>query len=183
MSKIEKIFYDIQYNVFDKSVTFSEYKQNSIQPDQNFSDTLWYQHYSKAIEIGKKNLIFGSGIKSFREACKNPEYNIYLNKELPNDYGCATHPHNIYIEIFSETGILGFIFLVLVVCNLIYRINSINRHLIKILLFSSIIVLFFPFQTTGSFFSTFNGVFYFINISIYLYFSSNQKYLKKSLKL
>ena len=65
-------------------------------------------HYKIALAIIKNNLFFGSGPNTFRYICDQPKYQIYLNK---NENGCSTHPHNHYIQIFAETGLVGFVFL------------------------------------------------------------------------
>ena len=49
-----------------------------------------------------------------------------------------------------------------------------NREL-KIILLSIFIILFFPIQTTGSYFSTFNGIFYFLNLSIINFLNNKTK--------
>ena len=77
------------------------------------------------------------------------------------DKRCSTHPHNIYLEILSETGTLGFLlFLFTLLC--LFKINKVftkknirNNPEILILLF----ICFWPIQSTGSFFSTWNGFF------------------------
>ena len=48
------------------------------------------------------NYLFGIGVKNFRNKCK--EYEI-------SEYSCNTHPHNTYIQLLSETGIFGFLFI------------------------------------------------------------------------
>ena len=58
-------------------------------------------HYKTAIAIFKDKKIFGAGVKSFRHVCKNLKY---------NPQGCATHPHNTFLQFLSELGLLGIIF-------------------------------------------------------------------------
>ena len=49
-----------------------------------------------AIQIFKENPIFGIGPKLFRVECKN----------INNGEGCSTHPHNSYLQLLAETGII-----------------------------------------------------------------------------
>ena len=57
--------------------------------------------YLKEFNLGyltwKENIFFGGGINSF-----------YLNCKINYDF-CSNHPHNYYLEILTETGIIGFI--------------------------------------------------------------------------
>ena len=65
-------------------------------------------HYKSAFKIFLNNPYFGSGIKTFRYECKKPENNIKVN----SIDGCATHPHNTYMQLLAETGLFGFIYFV-----------------------------------------------------------------------
>ena len=58
--------------------------------------------YRTSINIFKDNKIFGIGPKNFRKFCNDPKYLI--------GSGCSTHPHNTYIQIMLELGIIGSIF-------------------------------------------------------------------------
>tara|TARA_B100000686_G_scaffold317065_1_gene365493 strand:- start:1631 stop:2983 length:1353 start_codon:yes stop_codon:yes gene_type:complete len=131
-----------------------------------------FSHFAKAYEIGKSNLIIGSGIKSFRNECYKPEYTSNYLNQFDNAFSCATHPHNIYFEFFSETGIVGLFIFIFVIFFLCSKVLNIKNYEIKILLIFKLFIYFFPLQPTGSFFSTFNGVFYFISIPIIIYLSN-----------
>ena len=137
--------------------------------DKSLLDTRHGAHFLTAFEITKNNFFLGSGLKTFRHVCQNSEYeNI---KSQSANIRCNTHPHQIYLEIISEGGIFIFIiflFIIIFYVKKIYNSKSIN-YTEKILLICSLIILFFPLQTSGSFFSTFNGFFYWILISIMTY--------------
>ena len=60
------------------------------------------EHYTSAYRMFLNNKLFGVGVKNFRNFCSRGEYNI-------SDYTCSPHPHNTYIQLLSETGIVGFI--------------------------------------------------------------------------
>ena len=61
--------------------------------------------YTAAYKIFLDNKLLGVGVKNFRIVCNDPRYFV---KERN---ACSTHPHNTYIQILSETGIIGFTFL------------------------------------------------------------------------
>ncbi len=67
--------------------------------------------YLTAIDVWMDNPIIGNGIKSFRIKC--------LTKlHLPNRV-CSSHPHNYYLELLNNTGLLGTLLLVCVIFYLI----------------------------------------------------------------
>ena len=76
-------------------------------PIKYFKDNHHKAHFLTSIEIFKDNKIVGSGLNTFREICSNEKYSEINTKYV--DSRCATHPHNIYLEILSEFGILGFL--------------------------------------------------------------------------
>ena len=127
----------------------------------------------------KDHKLIGVGPKMFREFCKKPHYNVIPEQDRSQD-GCSTHPHNFYLEILTETGIV--IFLPFIVLNLFiffkliksYFFEKKNRNLILIV-FCSFIVMFFPVQTTGSFFSTWNGFYYWLVYS-FIAFTIRKKF-------
>ena len=151
--------------------TNSNLKQHFVDiPLKYFKDNHHKAHYLTSYEIFKDNKIFGSGIKTFRHVCGNKEYKNIKSKYVDNR--CATHPHNIYLEILSEIGIIGFvIFFVInlyIVIFLIVNFFKKNSHRQEILLlFCNFFILFWPLQTTGAFFSTWNGIFYWIFFSYF----------------
>ena len=99
--------------------------------DTNFEkrllfDSQWGAHFITAYKIFQNKPLFGSGIKTFRDECKKSDYEEIAS--LSKDKRCNTHPHNLYLEILSETGILIFVsFLVL---NLFFAYKLILNFLI-----------------------------------------------------
>jgi hypothetical protein len=152
--------------------TFEIYKDDSKENiKRDFLKTKWGAHFITAFEIGKTNYILGSGIKTFRYECLNDKYISDIVNHSAS-YRCATHPHNIYFEVFSETGLLGlliFFYLHYLIFRKVIKIKNVD---IKITAISIFIVLFFPIQTTGSYFSTFNGIFYFTNLPVIIYLAN-----------
>lgn len=61
-------------------------------------------HIRTAFNIFKDNPIIGVGPKLFRIKCKEEKYQKGI---MP----CNTHPHNFYVQLLAETGIIGFSFL------------------------------------------------------------------------
>ena len=85
---------------------------------------------------------------------------------------CNQHPHNYYLHIATELGLIGIvlsitIFLLLIMKSLqiIMTSNAINEKKILIPFFIVFLVEIFPIKTTGSFFTSTNSTFLFILIS------------------
>ena len=104
----------------------------------------------------KESPVLGNGLKSFRYNCRN-----FLNQQNTQ---CSTHPHNYHLEILHDTGILGFtsilIFAISLIMMLIKNLKKENNQSHKIisgLLFINFLIIIFPFQSTGSIFTSWNG--------------------------
>jgi len=129
------------------------------------------------IDTWKFDKIFGNGIKSFRDDC------IKVNMNKKNRM-CASHPHNYYIEILTEIGIIGFIitmimgvsFIVFLFRNFKFLNDDSQGKLILIASITSLILEVFPFKQTGSIFTTNNAAYIILIASIIL---SQRKLLNK----
>ena len=136
-----------------------------------------------SIEILKDKPLFGSGIKGFRVNCGNSKYeNI---KSLAYYKRCSTHPHNLYFEILSETGIIGFLsiiifFIIIMMKSLKQIILLYNKNITpedKIILscfiatFAVLVSILWPIRSSGSFFSNLNGSMIWFSISLIALFN------------
>ena len=126
--------------------------------------------FVSGFEIWKKNQIIGVGVKNFRVEC-----DLQLENREPMLHPlCSSHPHNLYLEILSETGTIGFIlfitFIVLLAKYIFrdFRINNSEKKFTLLLLFISLLVTIWPISTSGSFFTTWNGSYYWLIIGFIL---------------
>ncbi len=129
-----------------------------------FLDSQYGAHYLMALSIFNENPLFGKGIKSFRDVCRDHQ-NI---NSLSAISGCSTHPHNSHLEILSETGLLGYsIFLILILNCLIilFKKKYFNKGYLVFIIFI-LISYIFPLKPSGSFFSTFNSFNFWLCISL-----------------
>lgn len=118
--------------------------------------------FNSGVQIWKENKIFGNGLKSFRIKCKYIKYQT-----------CNTHPHNYWIEILVDTGLVGFVLVFFILCISFFNflkfylsINSSNLKLLSIPFFMIIFFEFFPLRSTGSLFSTWNTAIIFLILPI-----------------
>ena len=130
--------------------------------------------YVKEIESGlltwEENKFFGGGINSFRWNCNNVDRSKMIGFISPKgSVNCNNHPHNYYIEIAAELGVVGLLIILILFINILClairklhfsQIEKDNYEILKVF-FIVFIVEIFPLKTTGSFFSTFNANFIF----------------------
>jgi len=123
--------------------------------------------FSTALDTWKQNKVFGNGIRSFRIDCW--KFHVFKEGRL-----CANHPHNYYLEILTETGIVGItIILTMGLIFIIYLFRNFklfkNDSVESFILLSAIISLIlemFPIRSSGSFFSTTNATYIILILSI-----------------
>ena len=145
----------------------------------NFDDHVYYKIYKTGISIFKDEPILGVGNKNFRLiSCKLA---VEENKKNNKEFICTTHPHQTYIELLSEHGLVGAIIILTILFHLIFKnyksmINS-NNYLQKGC-FSFLVVYFIPLLPSGSFFTDYNLTLFMLNLSLY-YASDTKNLLRK----
>jgi len=137
-------------------------------------------HYLSAYKMFLDNKFFGVGVKNFRKLCKDHRYEI-------SKMSCAPHPHNSYVQILSETGIAGFLFLITV---LFYFITYVFKHFLlktkskyyftdfEICILSGLAMYLWPFVPTGNVFNNWLSIAMILNLPLLLW-SRNQLKLKE----
>lgn len=123
----------------------------------------WVSHFNGGIYIFKNNLVFGSGFKTYRFACK--EFAIKENVI------CTSHPHNMYIELLSDTGLIGTSIFFLLISKIFYNfIKKKCRSDFGLIIMLSIFLTFiFPLKPHGSLFSTNYAFMFFLITSFFIY--------------
>tara|TARA_B100000989_G_scaffold180379_1_gene135557 strand:+ start:4760 stop:6028 length:1269 start_codon:yes stop_codon:yes gene_type:complete len=136
--------------------------------------------YTSAYKMFLDNKVLGVGVKNFRNICRDPKYYVN-NKEV-----CNTHPHNTYLQILTETGVIGFIFLII---TLLYFCKHVSKHLLlkfkgkyyftdfQICILSGIVIYLWPFVPTGNIFNNWLNIAMILNLP-FLIWSKNLKSLK-----
>ncbi len=136
-----------------------------------------------SIRIGNLNPIFGKGPNAYKVYCDSYKITSYVN---------CSHSHNFYLQLFSEQGLLGLLFLLFFYVYLIKVIlkkiiNSIKKNSIvsepfsKIGVVISLLVFFLPIIPNMSFYNNWNNVFLYIMIAIFYYhYEDNMRFKKNS---
>jgi len=147
----------------------------NLNTNDNFlTNTLHGAHYNTAWEIFKNYPIFGVGNKNYRIECGE---NKYFNENYKHSKSrCNTHPHQIYLELLSELGIIGAVLIFGFLFYVIFRSAQsfiINKNYILLGSIIYLITYLIPLIPTGSFFSSFNASIFWLNLSIMLKFKNN----------
>ena len=132
-------------------------------------------HYIAAIEMFFDKPILGIGPKIFREECKKLKYQ-------KNEYACTTHPHNTYIQLLAETGVIGFSIVLLIfllsltmIIKLIFNKDKSLNDLAFYYLILSIFINLWPIAPSFNFFNNWINIIFYLPVGFILYF--NDKYL------
>ena len=125
------------------------------------SDNIYWGSWRGGIQQGLLAPIKGIGPSGTRKTCK--ELIDYSPKWLPGKNNCGNHPHNFYIQLFAETGIIGFLigtFMFISIIFTCYKAKKHNTHCpIACTAFVVPVAFFFPLQNFGSFYGQWGNLF------------------------
>ena len=116
--------------------------------------------------------IFGHGPKMFRVICKDEKYAVGISP-------CDNHPHNFYVQLLSETGIIGFSFLFSAFAYVLYCAYRQFKSIVlrqkrystdyQVCLLAGILITVWPFTTNGNFFHNWLMIVYSLPVGFYLH--------------
>ena len=107
------------------------------------------------------NPIKGIGPSGTRNTCKKLDTNI--PKWLPGKNYCGNHPHNFYVQLFAEVGILGLLAGCIMFGSIIFSCYKARKEYFDCPMAATAFVvsfgLFFPLQQFGSFYGQWGNLF------------------------
>ena len=170
--------------IFDKRIKNrmidATVKQMGISPSSErfiIFSKVYEGHYKVSLKMFKEKPYIGQGVKTFRKYCSKKENYVSEN-------ACTTHPHNIYMQLLAETGVLSFLLVSSIFLFLTYRLGKIsfmslfktnNSKDYKTLIYIFYMVNLFPFAPSGNFFNNWLSIIYYLP-SGYLIFLNRRRY-------
>ena len=136
--------------------------------------------WQSAYDVWMQSPIFGVGLHKYREACEN--LGIYGTSYLQAiGPGVCFHPHNISLQLLSETGLIGFILFYIMVSLLAFSsLKNYYREKLWLsfaLVFNIIFTYFLPIASSTSLFANKYGAIIWLLIGVML--ASNKIYSEK----
>ena len=155
---------------------------SSIEKILNWRTSDYGLVWQSAYDVWMQSPIFGVGLHKYREACENlgTYGSSYLNAI---GSGVCFHPHNISLQLLSETGIVGFILFYIMVLTL--AISSLKKYYINkqwlyfAIVFNIIFTCFLPIASGTSFFANKYGAIVWLLIGVML---ATNRLFSKSIK-
>jgi len=136
----------------------------------------WGYHYQAAFELFLKKPLVGHGHKSFRYKCSETTIDKDTIKRRHHYKGyraCSSHPHNYMMEFLSENGIIGFLFYIIFLLIIFFKILKARKHTNNNYLLLGVgtllLAILFPIKPSGSFFTTFNASIFFYLLGFFIY--------------
>ena len=168
------LIFTLNDTVKDNFINFHNQIKNSYATiiSKNFQNNnmpSYLKEFSTFYDTWLLNKYIGGGIKNFRYYCHTRP-----NIEKDTKFVCNMHPHNYYLEVLTETGLIGFIIIISVFTSILY-ISFYKKYFSKSMLNDDIIIIpfiflfiteIFPLKSTGSFFTTGNTTYLFLIIGV-----------------
>ena len=128
---------------------------NSISNNENWGA------WRGGIQQGLETPIKGIGPSGTRKNCTQLDPDLY--KWLPGNNYCGNHPHNYYIQLFAEVGIMGLFLGILMFLGIIISCFKARKNNPNCPIASTAFIVplafFFPIQQVGSFYSQWGNLF------------------------
>ena len=174
-----RIVLSVSYLIFIIIIisSFSQVKNRMVSdPASTITESIFTPAHDSLIRTAYNMFLdkplVGHGPKMFRVICKDEKYATGITP-------CMTHPHNFYVQLLAETGIIGFSFLFSAFAYVLYcayrQFKSIvlrqKRYLTdyQVCLLAGILITVWPLTTNGNFFHNWLMIVYSLPVGFYLH--------------
>ncbi|MEM8948000.1 MAG: O-antigen ligase family protein [Pseudomonadota bacterium] len=140
-------------------------------------DNFWENRYGiifvRAVDVWREAPLTGVGLKNFRLTCETDNF----EHQGPIDTWCFNHAHNPYLEVLSETGVIGLaLFLVMIALILKdiaagWRPSRQDFPMIAAAT-ASLLMFLWPVMVSKSLFANWNAMLFWLAIGLALCLSS-----------
>lgn len=153
-----------------------------INKDFDNNSSQYLKEFASFYDTWLLNKYIGGGIKSFRYYC-----HVRPNIDKNSKFVCNMHPHNYYLEILTETGLIGFFIISIIFILILYKTfykkyfdsnSSLTYNNISVPFIFLFFVEIFPLKSTGSFFTTGNATYIFLIMAILVGFAYKEKFIE-----
>ena len=183
--KLKNTYYSF-YESTKNILSLYSYRITGVGKDLPIHRRPFYIHeFDSGYGTWKMNKYIGGGLKSFRYNC--PKRDIKAKINIPGKgesvtherTTCNMHPHNYYLEILTDLGIVGLLLFFPIVFyaikNSYKALHSENQKYFISPFFYIFIMEVFPIKSSGSFFTTNNSVIIFLTLAMIVGLSSKYK--------
>lgn len=155
--------------IFDKNNQFNFFKGETIIFTAQHT-----AHYKAAAKMFLDKPYLGHGPKMFRILCSDKKYDSTVGIKT----SCSSHPHNTYLQLLAETGLvgasifsLGFFYITYTLFKhffmiALYRKRNLTDY--QIILSVTVLITFWPFSPAGNFFNNWLLIVYSLPLSFYI---------------
>jgi O-antigen ligase len=155
--------------IFDKNNQFNFSKHEVIIFTKQHT-----AHYKAAAKMFLDKPYLGHGPKMFRILCSDKKYDSTVGSKT----SCSSHPHNTYLQLLAETGLvgalifsLGFFYITYTLFKhffmiVLYRKRNLTDY--QIILSVTVLITFWPFSPAGNVFNNWLLIVYSLPLSFYI---------------
>ena len=146
--------------------TATRYTEQFVKGATNPQESAWLKTINGGYQIAQDNLIFGIGTANYRLVAYDGTLDKFENVR-PD-----VHPHNYYVQILVETGLIGFVLGLVFLFSIIwacFRASLNNRD--NVFVATAWIIpfgIFWPIATSADFFGQWNNIFIWSAVAISL---------------
>ncbi len=160
---------------------YIQLNENSFIENTKIIPEFFWNCYNFSFNKFLENKMFGVGPKISRELFRLEIEKQLDKKEYERYNPCISHPHNFYIQLLLETGLLGTTPIIVIFFFVIYKILSLLYLNIKdyseitfkkIFIYNAFFITLFPLIPTGNFFSSHLNILIYLPLGFIFYLST-----------